>query len=130
MILTEGVTLFARLLFSPTMLNMFACLSVLQDLVTWVTLGTYHIPQLENTPNTATVGTTLSLYLSPFNFFSQDPSMASRDAVRVFPRDAKRPLDGAVVERYNNSTSTSTCNLPSIPLPDQELAGNSADLFS
>ncbi|KAL8559025.1 hypothetical protein ACOMHN_039780 [Nucella lapillus] len=98
------------------------------DLVTWVTLGTYHIPHLENTPNTATVGTTLSLFLSPFNFFPRDPSMASRDAVRVSPRDRGQPLDGAVIERYNMS-AVLTC-LPRVLLPDEELREGGADLFS
>ena len=100
---------------------------VFQDLVTWVTLGTFHIPHLENTPNTATVGTKLSLFLSPFNYFPQDPSMASRDAVRVSPRDPSHPLDGAVVHRYNTS-SVLTC-LPDVTMPDEELIGDSADLF-
>ncbi|XP_076465494.1 putative amine oxidase [copper-containing] [Babylonia areolata] len=99
-----------------------------QDLVTWVTLGTYHIPHLENTPNTATVGTTLSLYLTPFNFFPSDPSMASRDAVRASPLDPNRPLEGAFIERYNSSTSL-TC-LPGIDLPDDELKEAGKDLFS
>ncbi|KAK7116605.1 diamine oxidase [copper-containing]-like [Littorina saxatilis] len=99
-----------------------------EDLVTWVTLGTYHIPHLENTPNTATVGTTVSLFLAPFNYFTEDPSMASRDAVRVSPRDPKHPYSGSVVQRYNTS-SLLTC-IPDFKLPDEELSEDSEDLFT
>jgi hypothetical protein len=103
---------------------MFHCL--LQDLVTWVTLGTFHIPHLENTPNTATTGTTLSLFLAPFNFFPEDPSMASRDAVRVTPRDPSNTKDAAVVERYNTS-SLLTC-IPDVKSPEGLL--EDTELFS
>lgn len=99
-----------------------------QDLVTWVTLGTYHIPQMENVPNTATVGTQLSLFLTPFNYFPEDPSMASRDAVRVSPRDYDHPMDGAIVERYNTSAVMSC--LPASSLPDDDLMKDSVELFS
>lgn len=54
-----------------------------QDLVAWVTLGFYHIPHTEDVPNTPTVGTETSVLLLPFNYFPEDPSMGSRDAVRA-----------------------------------------------
>lgn len=99
----------------------------LQDLVTWVTLGIFHIPHTENLPNTATVGTHLALLLTPFNYFPQDPSIASRDAVRVSPLDSTRPLAGAVVQRYNTSVGM-TC-LPDMSLADEDLKANSTELF-
>ncbi|PVD19731.1 hypothetical protein C0Q70_20222 [Pomacea canaliculata] len=98
-----------------------------EDLVTWVTLGTFHIPHTENLPNTATVGTHLALLLTPFNYFPQDPSIASRDAVRVSPLDSSRPLAGAVVQRYNTSVGM-TC-LPDMSLADEDLKANSTELF-
>lgn len=95
--------------------------------MTWVTLGTYHIPQMENVPNTATVGTQLSLFLTPFNYFPEDPSMASRDAVRVSPRVREQPMKGAVVERYNM-----TADLQCIPKISvfEDLGENSSELFA
>ncbi|ESP03629.1 hypothetical protein LOTGIDRAFT_137098, partial [Lottia gigantea] len=71
-----------------------------EDLVSWITLGTYHIPQTEHMPNTPTVGGHLTFLITPFNYYSEDPSMASRDAIRIDPKDKRRPLAGANVTRY------------------------------
>lgn len=97
-----------------------------QDIVAWITLGTYHIPQMENVPNTATVGTTQSFFLVPFNYFKEDPSLASRDSVKIMPRDPQRPLDGAVVDRHNMSQHFD-CLSQRI---DSSLLNNSTFLFS
>lgn len=61
--------------------------SLPQDLVAWVTVGFLHIPHSEDIPNTATPGTAVGFLLRPFNFFPEDPSVASRDTVIVWPRD-------------------------------------------
>ncbi|XP_045693748.1 amiloride-sensitive amine oxidase [copper-containing] [Phyllostomus hastatus] len=58
-----------------------------EDLVAWVTLGFLHIPHSEDIPNTATPGNSVGFLLRPFNFFPEDPSVASRDTVIVWPRD-------------------------------------------
>ncbi|XP_042533175.1 amiloride-sensitive amine oxidase [copper-containing] [Dipodomys spectabilis] len=58
-----------------------------EDLVAWVTLGFLHIPHSEDIPNTATPGNSVGFLLRPFNFFPEDPSLASRDTVIVWPRD-------------------------------------------
>ncbi|CAK6434224.1 unnamed protein product [Pipistrellus nathusii] len=58
-----------------------------EDLVAWVTVGFLHIPHSEDIPNTATPGNSVGFLLRPFNFFPEDPSMASRDTVIVWPRD-------------------------------------------
>ncbi|XP_015417769.1 PREDICTED: amiloride-sensitive amine oxidase [copper-containing] [Myotis davidii] len=57
------------------------------DLVAWVTVGFLHIPHSEDIPNTATPGNSVGFLLRPFNFFTEDPSVASRDTVIVWPRD-------------------------------------------
>lgn len=62
------------------------CLSV-QDLVAWVTVGFLHVPHAEDIPNTATPGNSVGFFLRPFNFFDEDPSMASRGAIIVRPQD-------------------------------------------
>ncbi|KAM8810433.1 diamine oxidase [copper-containing] [Eudromia elegans] len=59
-----------------------------QDLVAWVTVGFLHIPHAEDVPNTATPGNAVGFFLRPFNFFDEDPSVASRGAVIVRPLDA------------------------------------------
>ncbi|XP_062977670.1 amiloride-sensitive amine oxidase [copper-containing] [Elgaria multicarinata webbii] len=56
-----------------------------QDLVAWVTVGFLHIPHAEDVPSTATPGNVVGFYLRPFNFFDEDPSMASRRTVIVRP---------------------------------------------
>ncbi|CAI9717538.1 amine oxidase [copper-containing] [Octopus vulgaris] len=59
------------------------------DLVTWLTLGTYHIPRSEDLPNVPTPETELSFLLTPFNYFPEDPSISSRNAVRLTPSKKK-----------------------------------------
>lgn len=51
----------------------------------WVTVGFLHIPHSEDVPNTATPGNSVGFLLRPFNFFKEDPSLASRDTVIVHP---------------------------------------------
>ncbi|XP_005062910.1 PREDICTED: amiloride-sensitive amine oxidase [copper-containing]-like, partial [Ficedula albicollis] len=58
-----------------------------QDLVAWVTVGFLHVPHAEDIPNTATPGNAVGFFLRPFNFFNEDPSVASRAAVIVRPLD-------------------------------------------
>lgn len=54
-----------------------------QDLVVWITLGSYHIPHLEDFPLKSTTGKQMSFIVQPFNYFDENPSMASRDALRI-----------------------------------------------
>ncbi|XP_001371316.1 amiloride-sensitive amine oxidase [copper-containing] isoform X2 [Monodelphis domestica] len=54
-----------------------------EDLVAWVTVGFLHIPHSEDIPNTATPGNSVGFLLRPFNFFSEDPSLASKETVIV-----------------------------------------------
>ncbi|XP_048367565.1 amiloride-sensitive amine oxidase [copper-containing] isoform X2 [Sphaerodactylus townsendi] len=56
-----------------------------QDLVAWVTVGFLHIPHSEDIPNTATPGNAVGFLLRPFNFFDEDPSVASRRTIIVRP---------------------------------------------
>ncbi|XP_068091484.1 diamine oxidase [copper-containing]-like isoform X2 [Hyperolius riggenbachi] len=58
-----------------------------QDLVAWVTVGFLHIPHSEDIPNTSTPGNAVGFFLRPFNFFDEDPSVASRSTVIVRPAD-------------------------------------------
>lgn len=55
----------------------------MQDLVAWVTVGFLHIPHSEDIPNTATPGNAVGFFLRPFNFFDEDPSVASQNTVIV-----------------------------------------------
>ncbi|NXY83474.1 AOC1 oxidase, partial [Alcedo cyanopectus] len=58
-----------------------------QDLVAWVTVGFLHVPHAEDIPNTATPGNAVGFFLRPFNFFDEDPSVASLSPVIVRPLD-------------------------------------------
>lgn len=56
-----------------------------EDLVAWVTVGVMHVPHSEDIPNTATAANSASFYLRPYNYFDEDPSMASHDALLISP---------------------------------------------
>ena len=56
-----------------------------EDLVAWVTVGMMHIPHSEDIPNTASPANSASFFLRPYNYFDEDPSMASHDAVLILP---------------------------------------------
>lgn len=57
--------------------------SCVQDLVAWVTVGFLHVPHAEDIPNTATPGNSVGFFLRPFNFFDEDPSVASKNTIIV-----------------------------------------------
>lgn len=63
--------------------------SCAQDLVAWVTVGFLHVPHAEDIPNTATPGNSVGFFLRPFNFFDEDPSVASKSTIIV-----RREKDG------------------------------------
>ncbi|XP_043960230.1 amiloride-sensitive amine oxidase [copper-containing] [Gambusia affinis] len=62
-----------------------------QDLVAWVTVGFLHVPHSEDIPNTATPGNAVGFFLRPFNFFDEDPSLASKSTVIVRPGQDGKP---------------------------------------
>ncbi|KAK3097570.1 hypothetical protein FSP39_010979 [Pinctada imbricata] len=70
-----------------------------KDLVAWVTMGTHHIPHTEDLPMTHTPGLDLSFFLSPFNYFPEDPGMGSRDSVRIEPVDKRNLRRGIKVDK-------------------------------
>ncbi|XP_031574868.1 amiloride-sensitive amine oxidase [copper-containing]-like [Actinia tenebrosa] len=70
-----------------------------QDLVAWVTIGMMHIPHSEDLPNTATVANSASFFIRPFNYFEEDPSMGSTNAVLMTPGKS-----GPKVELYGTPT--------------------------
>ncbi|ESO92383.1 hypothetical protein LOTGIDRAFT_120790 [Lottia gigantea] len=72
-----------------------------EDLVAWLSLGMHHIPHTEDVPNTATTGNEMSISFLPFNYFTEDPSMGSRDAVRVDSKiKSKGQKADVTIERY------------------------------
>uniref|UniRef100_UPI00398F721C amine oxidase [copper-containing] 3-like isoform X2 n=1 Tax=Pristiophorus japonicus TaxID=55135 RepID=UPI00398F721C len=56
-----------------------------EDLVAWITTGFLHIPHAEDVPNTATTGNGVGFVLKPVNYFNNDPSIYSQDAVYIDP---------------------------------------------
>ncbi|XP_006006015.3 amine oxidase [copper-containing] 3 isoform X2 [Latimeria chalumnae] len=54
-----------------------------KDLVAWITIGFLHIPHSEDVPNTVTVGNGVGFLLRPYNYFKEDPSTFSSDAVYI-----------------------------------------------
>ncbi|XP_077159638.1 diamine oxidase [copper-containing] [Paroedura picta] len=70
-----------------------------QDLVAWVTVGFLHIPHSEDIPNTSTPGNAVGFFLRPFNFFAEDPSVASRRTVIVRPHKGGL-RQGVTIQRW------------------------------
>ncbi|OWF49403.1 putative amine oxidase [copper-containing] [Mizuhopecten yessoensis] len=79
-----------------------------EDLVFWLTLGTHHIPKAEDIPNTATSSSILSIQLTPFNYFNEDPSINSRDSVYITPKTEFEPKQGLNIEN-NVDHKTESC---------------------
>ena len=69
-----------------------------EDLVAWVTIGMMHVPHSEDIPNTATAAESASFFIRPFNYFDEDPSMGSTNAILITPTD--NPIISQKVERY------------------------------
>uniref|UniRef100_UPI00254061DA amiloride-sensitive amine oxidase [copper-containing] n=1 Tax=Euleptes europaea TaxID=460621 RepID=UPI00254061DA len=83
-----------------------------QDLVAWVTVGFLHIPHSEDVPNTSTPGNAVGFLLRPFNFFDEDPSVASRRTVIVRPAQ-DGPSKGVTVQRWTpNSPGSCISDTP------------------
>ncbi|GFO42008.1 amine oxidase [Plakobranchus ocellatus] len=81
-----------------------------EDLVFWITSGMHHLPHTEDLPVTPTVGNHLTFFLFPYNYFTDCPSMASRDQIRIEHKDRNDPKKGVRVERYGRSEET--CSIP------------------
>ncbi|EEB99776.1 hypothetical protein MPER_00460 [Moniliophthora perniciosa FA553] len=52
-----------------------------KDLVAWINVGTHHLPQAEDSPNTKTNVATSSFVLTPLNYFDYDVTMESSNAI-------------------------------------------------
>lgn len=70
-----------------------------QDLVAWVSIGSIQIPTSEDVPNFAAAANSARFFLRPFNYFNEDPSMSSTDAVLIRPDYRK---DGNVVQAFGD----------------------------
>ncbi|XP_071590549.1 LOW QUALITY PROTEIN: diamine oxidase [copper-containing] [Heliangelus exortis] len=83
-----------------------------QDLVAWVTVGFLHVPHAEDIPNTATPGNAVGFLLRPFNFFDEDPSMASRGPLVVRPLDPPACTRLEVMRWTSPPPSPGPCGAP------------------
>ena len=81
-----------------------------EDLVSWVSIGIMHIPHSEDIPNVATAGNHASFFLRPYNYFNEDPSIASRDSVYITPTEK-----GSKVDRFGRPKG-SRCVPPEVPI--------------
>ncbi|KIK59562.1 hypothetical protein GYMLUDRAFT_44520 [Collybiopsis luxurians FD-317 M1] len=52
-----------------------------KDLVAWINVGTHHLPQAEDSPNTKTTVAMSSFLLTPLNYFDSDISLDSTNAI-------------------------------------------------
>ncbi|XP_022786979.1 amiloride-sensitive amine oxidase [copper-containing]-like [Stylophora pistillata] len=70
-----------------------------EDLVAWVTIGAMHVPHAEDLPNTATAANSARFFIRPFNYFDEDPSIGSTNAILMTPIEPYN-FTGQKVERY------------------------------
>ncbi|XP_069490277.1 amine oxidase [copper-containing] 3-like isoform X1 [Ambystoma mexicanum] len=82
-----------------------------KDLVAWPTIGFLHIPHAEDIPNTVTTGNGVGFLLRPYNYFKEDPSVDSGDAV-YFTKDMD--LTSCAVNPLACLSKTASC-APNIP---------------
>ncbi|CAG5121784.1 unnamed protein product [Candidula unifasciata] len=97
-----------------------------QDLVFWINLGLHHIPHTEDLPLTPTPGNHLTFFLLPYNYFTECPSVVSRDHIRIQHKDTDKPELGVQVDRNGNSYET--CSLPSVAQQYEELLEENPDV--
>ena len=71
-----------------------------EDLVAWVTIGAMHVPHSEDIPNTATAANSANFFIRPFNYFDEDPSIGSTNAMLITPITQWYKVVGQKVERY------------------------------
>ena len=71
-----------------------------EDLVAWVTIGAMHVPHSEDIPNTATAANSANFFIRPFNYFDEDPSIGSTNAMLITPITQWYKIVGQKVERY------------------------------
>ncbi|KAG9218584.1 hypothetical protein CCMSSC00406_0001302 [Pleurotus cornucopiae] len=84
-----------------------------EDLVAWVNVGTHHLPQAEDAPNTRTTTATTSFFIAPLNYFDSDVSLDSLNAVLLTPPSA--PGEPYLHDNYGVDQGT-TC-IPDPPSP-------------
>lgn len=82
------------------------------DLVAWVTVGLNHMPTYEDLPVTTTPGKTLSVLLSPFNYFKRDPSINSRDAAVFWSKSFN--ISNSFLHQDNTCTASNAAPMISV----------------
>ena len=75
-----------------------------QDLVAWVSVGSIQIPTSEDVPNVASAANSARFFLRPFNYFDEDPSIASTNAVVIRPSP-----NNNVVQTFGASSEEKVC---------------------
>ncbi|KAK3583569.1 hypothetical protein CHS0354_026160 [Potamilus streckersoni] len=97
------------------------------DLVAWITIGDYHLPTSEDVPNVATAGKSLSFTLSPFNYFSSDPSMESLDGIYMTKEDSLDSSSDLIKFDLYDNYEDNICPPEIFQL--KEFVGNGSKLF-
>jgi Cu2+-containing amine oxidase len=87
------------------------------DLVAWVTIGSVHMPVVEDIPITYSIGTSSSFLLKPMNYYDESPLMDLYSNVYVAG-------DGSVSETNVNVQAGQECY---VPAKGFEFRGGSSD---
>ncbi|KAG2443778.1 hypothetical protein HXX76_002122 [Chlamydomonas incerta] len=67
-----------------------------QDVVAWVSAGTWHIPVAEDAPNTPSIAHAVGFVLRPFNYFDEDAALHTREVTII--RNDFETMEAAVVD--------------------------------
>ena len=77
-----------------------------EDLVAWIPIGATHIPCSEDFPATPSVGNQMTIFIKPYNYFDEDPSMASANNVYISKTKNKKIIE------TNNTPKEASCGIP------------------
>lgn len=75
-----------------------------RDLVAWVTIGSIQIPTPVDVPNAASAANMARFFLRPFNYFNEDPSIASSNSVFITPGNTNN-----VVQAFRSPPGQDVC---------------------
>ena len=77
-------------------------------------MGVHHIPHTEDLPVTPSPGMGQKFFLLPYNYFSEDPGISSKSAVRIDYKNQNNFKEGIVIKRSKSSNS-GQCNISDHP---------------
>jgi len=64
-----------------------------EDLVVWANVGLFHLAHAEDVPTTLAAGNYMSIFVRPFNYFDEDPSMDLLQSIVIRRDENGNPIE-------------------------------------